>query len=116
MSTTNQHDARQEQPPAYFQVGHTAICVADRQFQQGYQQGYEHFTRWWARRSFTDSTLYTFLITSLMNAHAPNRENAGYVTGWLAALLEHKQEAPIPTNEQKGDGGDHAAHLLHGPR
>jgi len=113
MSTTNQH--AQEQPPASFQVGYTAICVADRQFQQGYQHGYENFTRWWAKRTFTDHTLYTFLITNLLNAHAPNRENAGYVVGWLAALLEHQQEQaePLPTAEQKGDT-DHASHLLHG--
>ncbi len=116
MDRTNQQE--QAQSPAYFQVGQTAICVADRQFQHGYQHGYEHFTRWWAKRPFTESTLYTFLITNLMNAHAPNRENAGYVVGWMAALLENKQERaePMPTDEQKGDGGDHGSHLLHGAR
>ena len=115
MGHTNQHDALQAHPPASFQVGNTAICVTDRQFQQGYQQGYAHFTRWWTKRTFTDHTLYTFLITNLLNAHAPNRENAGYVVGWMAALLEHKQEqeASMPTDEQKG-AGDHGSHLLHG--
>ena len=115
MDRTNQQEQASQQ--AYFQVGNTAICVADRQFQQGYRQGYEHFTRWWTKRTFTDHTLYTFLITNLMNAHAPNRENAGYVVGWMAALLENKQERaePMPTDEQKGAGGEYASHLLHGP-
>ena len=120
MDSTNHDNALQELPPAYFQVGHTAICVTDRQFQQGYQHGYAHFRRWWAKRTFTDYTLYTFLITNLMNAHAPNRENAGYVVGWMAALLEHQQEQeqaePMPTDEQKGAGGEYASHLLHGAR
>lgn len=117
MGSIDHHDALQEQPPAYFQVGNTAICVADRHFQQGYKQGYEYFTRWWTKRSFTERTLYTFLISNLLNAHASHRENAGYVTGWMAALLENRleQEAPMHPDEQKGDDGD-GSHLLHGAR
>ena|SRR5437660_6698750 len=117
MDGTDHDDALQEQPPAYFQVGNTAIQVADRQFQQGYRQGYEHFRRWWTKRTFTDRTLYTFLISNLMNAHASYCENAGYVTGWLAALLENRleQEAPMHPYEQKGDDG-YGSHLLHGAR
>ena len=106
----------QEYCQAYVQVGQTAIQVADEQFQQGYHQGYAHFVRWWAKRTFTDGTMYTFLVTNLMNAHASNRQNAGYVTGWLAALLEGKQEQEASREEaaeQKGDGD--GPHLLHGP-
>ncbi|HEU5227225.1 MAG TPA: hypothetical protein VFU49_05380 [Ktedonobacteraceae bacterium] len=98
-----------------FQVGHTAIRVGDEQFQRGYRQGYDDYSEWWAKRQLSDGLVSLFLDMTIIRTTTPNRQNAGYVTGWMAALLERRQEHEEGkrTTEQKGDGD--GPHLLHGP-
>jgi len=100
-----------------FQVGNTAIRVSDEQFQRGYREGYDDYYAWWAKRQLSDGVIYLFLNMTIIRTATPYRQNAGFVTGWLAALLEHQQERAelLPTGGQKGADG-HASDLLHGAR
>lgn len=74
----------------FVQVGQTLIRVGDDQFERGYQHGYKDFCGWWAKQRLTDGKLYLMLSMSITCSALPHRENAGYIVGWVAALLEHQ--------------------------
>jgi hypothetical protein len=75
-----------------FQVGNTAINVQDSDFQYGYQRGYARFHERYAYTKLTDWDVSKFIILNIVDGFVSSeRANAGYVTGWIAALLEHRQ-------------------------
>ena len=86
MATTNKHPITQ-----VFQVGNTAIAVQDEQFQEGYQQGYERFYQRYAHVPLTDLEVYRFVLRNVLDTFTSERERAGYIIGWMAALIEHWQ-------------------------
>jgi hypothetical protein len=75
----------------------TAIRVQDDAFQYGYQQGYQRFLQTHAGRVLDDQAIYDFISNNIIDTMAPDRENAGYITGWFAALLcQHRPEKQQP--------------------
>lgn len=82
-------------------LGTTAILVQDEAFQHGYQQGQQRFQQKYAGQQLDDQAIHDFICNNIANTMAPGQENAGYITGWFAALLgrprpEKKQPAPRP--------------------
>jgi hypothetical protein len=75
-----------------FQMGSTAIQVQNEQFQDGYQQGYTRFSQRYARLPLTDLDVYRFVLRNILDGFTSEVERAGYVTGWMAALVEHQQQ------------------------
>ena len=106
-------DEQAQEAYHYFQVGNTAIRVGDEQFQCGYRQGYNDYYEWWAKRQLSDGLVSLFLDRTIIRTTTPYRQNAGYVTGWMAALLEHtlEHEEGKRTTEQtcqdERAGGNH---------
>jgi hypothetical protein len=75
-----------------FQVGSTAIQVQNEQFQYGYQQGYARFRERYAHLPLTDLAVYHFVLRNILDAFTSEVERAGYITGWMAALVEQQQQ------------------------
>lgn len=73
-------------------LGSTAIQVQDETFQYGYQQGYQRFQQTHARQAIDDTAIHTFIASNMTNPMAPDLENAGYITGWLSALLRQQDK------------------------
>jgi len=123
MLNVPRNDDDDDGPCHFVQVGQTLIRVSDEQFQRGYQYGYDDFCSWWAKQRLTDGTLYIMLSMSITCPAWPEFANAGYIVGWVAALLESQPrraadsgpDDPAPKQpEQKGEG-EHAPDLVHGP-
>jgi hypothetical protein len=84
---------KQHIPPHHtLYLGSAAIQVQDEAFQYGYQQGYQRFLQTHARQELDDTTIHNFIASNITNTMAPDQENAGYITGWLAALLRQQDK------------------------
>jgi hypothetical protein len=77
-------------------LGSTAIQVQNEAFQYGYQQGYQRFQQTHARQEIDDTTIHNFIASNITHTMAPDQENAGYITGWLAALLRQQDNKKQP--------------------
>lgn len=77
-------------PPASRSIllGTVTILLTNQQFVDGYQNGYLRFRLSGPSIRMTDYEVYTFLLTNLRDFHYPDRWNAGYVLGWITALVE----------------------------
>ncbi len=71
-------------------VGTAVVTLQDTQFADAYQQGYTRFRQQQQQHeqiSLTDWDISLFLMTITSVQHG-SRWNAGYITGWMAALFE----------------------------
>ena len=82
---------KQQPTTRVFQVGNTVIQVQNEQFQYGYQQGYERFYERYAHIPLTDLEVYRFVLRNVLDTFTSELARAGYIIGWLAALIEHRQ-------------------------
>jgi hypothetical protein len=71
-----------------FQVSNTAIQVQNESFQRGYQHGYRRFSQRYAQKPLADWDVYRFVLRNILDTYTTELECAGYVTGWMAALVE----------------------------
>lgn len=114
IDAANHDDNDDDDEPYHFvQVGQSLIRVGDEQFERGYQHGYEDFRGWWAKQRLTDGKLYILLSMSITCPALPHRENAGYIVGWVAALLEYKsaqedvKRSTEQTHQRESADGSH---------
>lgn len=77
-------------------IGDTTITVPDDAFANAFQTGYLRYKVDFLDKSLTDMDLYTFYVGTMFGVQHAGRYNAGYLTGWVAALLERKQIAAVP--------------------
>jgi hypothetical protein len=84
-------------------LGVTTILAKDDKFSQAYQAGYQRFLTGFKGMPLTDSRIYDVLARNINDVLHTDRENAGYVVGWLAALLEtgkHDDRLPVANWQQ----------------
>jgi hypothetical protein len=70
------------------QLGNTPIQVQDDEFGNGFQVGYLHFKADFQGKPITDELLYTVIAQTFVDVRHTSRCNAGYLTGFILALLE----------------------------
>lgn len=81
-------------------IGNTRVLVSNDEFANGYQVGYlqhkldycstslkyDHTTK-----TLSEMDIYALIVGVITNIHHAGRYHAGYVTGWIAALLEGRK-------------------------
>ncbi len=72
-------------------IGDITITVADDEFANAFQTGYLRYKVDDQNKLLTDMDLYAFYVGTMIGVQHAGRYNAGYLTGWVAALLERKQ-------------------------
>lgn len=82
------------------------IQVQDDEFVHGFQIGYLHFKTDFANLIITDDLVYTVITQNIIDVRRFDRHNAGYITGWIAALLEKQPEQRQPEQDR------HVARIL----
>ncbi len=70
------------------QIG-TPVTVSNDEFANGFQVGYLHFKTDFQHRPITDKLIYTVIMQNIIDVHRHDANNAGYIVGWVVALLEH---------------------------
>ncbi len=70
------------------QIGGSSISLKDDEFGNGFQVGYLHFKTDFQRKPITDELLYTVMAQNIYNVTHTDRCNAGYLVGFITALLE----------------------------
>lgn len=70
-------------------IGNTTITVADDAFANAFQIGYLRYkVDYQNKKPLTDMDLYAFYVGTMNSVQHVGRHSAGYLTGWVAALLE----------------------------
>ena len=86
------------QDPHFFSymvcVGNIAITTHDRQFFGGIQCGYNEFLLAYQGKILTKKDVYATCI-KIVDLKQPSTYQAGFITGWMAAMLE-----PMPNDTQ----------------
>lgn len=115
MSQPQQHHLLAASPSSRsILLGTVTILLTTQQFVDGYQNGYLRFRLSGPSTRMTDYEVYTFLLTNLRDFHYPDRWNAGYVLGWITALLERPTQASERAFTCEVTGHDWQVGLLHG--
>ncbi len=73
-------------------IGDTTIIVTDDAFANAFQTGYLRYKVDYLNTPLTDMDLYAFYVGTMIDVQHAGRYDAGYLTGWVAALLERKDE------------------------
>ncbi len=76
-------------------IGGAVVTMADTVFHDGFVQGRVTFEQVHRGKQLTDVEFYELLVGTIIDVHHSGRWNAGYITGWMAALFEKQQ----PCNE-----------------
>ncbi len=71
-------------------IGNTTITVTDDDFANAFQIGYLRYKADYLNMPLTDMDLYAFYVGIMIGVQHAGRYNAGYLTGWVSALLERK--------------------------
>jgi hypothetical protein len=75
------------------QLGNTTIHVQDDEFAHGWQVGYFRFKKdFQGKVSITDELLCTLVAHTFIDVYHPGRYNAGYLIGFVSALIEKQPE------------------------
>jgi len=72
-------------------IGNTTILVADDAFANAFQTGYLRYKVEYLNKPLADMDLYALYVGIMTSVQHAGRYNAGYLTGWVAALLERTQ-------------------------
>ena len=75
-------------------IGTLYILLKDERFLEGYHTGYRRYRAVYQGSLMGDEEAGAFLLESLVKSLLPDRYNAGFVTGWYAALFG-ETEQPI---------------------
>ena len=80
-------------------IGNTTILVADDEFAHAYQIGYLQYKLDYSTKTLSEMDIYAVYVGVITSVHHSGRYNAGYLTGWIAALLEggKKTSVLVPT-------------------
>ena len=81
------------------------IHASDNDFFTGYQRGFLHYVTQDKGTTLTDDRIKHFLLDTLMNEHASDRYNTGFIAGWFAALyhIPYRLDSPsVPLQIVKG--------------
>ncbi len=80
-------------------IGNTTIIVSDDEFAHSYQVGYLQYKLDYSTNTLSDMDIYAFYVGVMTSVRHSGRYNAGYLTGWTAALLEggRKSSFLVPT-------------------
>jgi len=80
-------------------IGNSGILVADDEFANAYQVGYLTYKLDDSTKTLTDMELYALFFGVMTGVGHSGRYSAGYLTGWVAGLLEGgtKPSATIAT-------------------
>ncbi len=73
-------------------IGNTTIVVADEEFAHAYQVGYLEYKLDYHTKTLSDMDMYALIVGVITSVRHPGRYHAGYVTGWIAALLEGEKK------------------------
>ena len=80
------------------QIGNTTIVVNDDEFAHAYQVGYLKYKLDYSTKTLSDMDIYALIVGVITSVHHSGRYHAGYVTGWIAAILEGKKPSVlVPT-------------------
>ena len=78
-----------------FLLNCTPVQVKDDDFEHGFDAGYIHCKiKFLGKVPITDNLLYTILAQTAINVEHTDRCNAGYMVGFLYALLEKEPQTP----------------------
>jgi len=77
-------------------IGDTTVIVTDDEFANAFQTGYLRYKVDYLNKSLTDMDIYAFYVETMIDVQHSGHYYAGYLTGWVAALLERKQSAAVP--------------------
>ncbi len=69
-------------------IGNTTIIVQDDEFAHAYQVGYLQYKLDYSTKTLSDMDIYALYVGVMTSVRHSGRYHAGYVTGWIAALLE----------------------------
>ena len=69
-------------------IGNTTIIVSDDEFAHAYQVGYLQYKLDYRTKILSDMDIYAVYVGVMTSVRHSGRYNAGYLTGWTAALLE----------------------------
>ncbi len=69
-------------------IGNTIIAVADDEYVSAYQSGYLTYKLDYGKKTLSDMDIYNFFASVIPSVRNSGRYNAGFVTGWIAALTE----------------------------
>ncbi len=75
-------------------IGNTTITVADETFANAFQIGYLRFKVDYLNKPLTDMDIYALYVGTMTSVQHSGRYFAGYLTGWVAALLERAHSTP----------------------
>jgi hypothetical protein len=83
-------------PPKYmFILGNNVVTANDTTFYEGYIEGYSDFQKFFSKAPLSDKDVCQNLITSITNPRFLSTRQAGYATGFIAALLENAPEIQV---------------------
>jgi len=68
--------------------GNTPLAFTDDAFAHAYQVGYLQFKVDYETKTPSVMDIYALVVGVITNVHHSGRYLAGYVTGWIAALVE----------------------------
>ncbi len=81
--------------PLQQQIGNTTLVVADEEFAHAYQVGYLEYKLDYRPKPLSDMDIYALIVGVITSVRHPGRYHAGYVTGWIAALLEGEKKHAV---------------------
>jgi hypothetical protein len=81
-------------------LGNTPITVADETFAEAFQIGYLRFKLDYCNKPLSGMDIYALYVGTITSVQHSGRYGAGWLTGWIAALLERSPQrtppAPLP--------------------
>jgi len=80
------------------QRGNTPLAFTDDAFTHGYQVGYLQFKVEYATKTPDVMDIYSLIVGVITSVHHSGRYLAGYVTGWIAALIEGYKPSVIASS------------------
>ena len=76
-------------------IGTLRILLTDERFLEGYHTGYRRYQVVSQGYLTGDEQVGAFLLESLVKSLLPDRYNAGFVTGWYAALFGETEQPVV---------------------
>ena len=73
---------------ATIQLGNTTIVVQNELFEKAYEAGRIAFKRNYEGHTLTDRIIFDFIARNTVDRLNMPVANAGYIVGWVAALLD----------------------------
>ena len=80
---------------------HAPRAFTDDAFTHAYQVGYLQFKVDYATTTPSVMDIYAFIVGTITSVHHSGRYLAGYVTGWIAALVETYKPSVLHTQPEE---------------